>query len=506
MSIPKIMHFVWGNETLSYLRYLSIYSFIKFNPSWKVYLHLLNQKNEKQDVWKEESGKEKLSQDYLEYNGKDYFNRLRKSSIIIKNTELDILKNINNPIKRSDIYRWFLLSTEGGFYSDTDIIYIKSIDDFYEKVKDYDAIVNMEEFWATIGFLACKGNDCKFFKDIYNQSIKNISKNTYQCCGAESIYNVIESKFSGETINQKYKTKYFDLLNITEYKNIYNFESKYVYPIKFNKIESLYTSNTNFDNETFGIHWFGGTQISQKYNNLLDYNNINTTIKDSQLFKLINTIEEKPKIEIKYHNNSFSEEFWSTYSNKNIYGLIRDGWKNEDFINRTDQTLLNLFDFNLNKNDIVVDLGCGIGYICKIISNKVEKYIGIDFCENILNEAKKINSLYTNAVFIKNDGKTIPLENSSVSVIISELMFHHIFEDLDNGENIATKYIEECFRILKNNGKLCLQFPLYEKYGYGFTKNDLKNYFSENELYILDSWYIIATKNITKNDLKSWNT
>ena len=39
-NIPKIVHFYWGNEKLSYLRYMSVYSFRKLNPDWKIKIHV----------------------------------------------------------------------------------------------------------------------------------------------------------------------------------------------------------------------------------------------------------------------------------------------------------------------------------------------------------------------------------------------------------------------------------------------------------------------------------
>ena len=39
-KIPKIAHFYWGNKVLPYLRYLTLYSFKKYNPDWVVNLYI----------------------------------------------------------------------------------------------------------------------------------------------------------------------------------------------------------------------------------------------------------------------------------------------------------------------------------------------------------------------------------------------------------------------------------------------------------------------------------
>jgi len=39
MLIPRVMNFYWGGGNLSYLQYLTVFSFNKFNPLWKIVLH-----------------------------------------------------------------------------------------------------------------------------------------------------------------------------------------------------------------------------------------------------------------------------------------------------------------------------------------------------------------------------------------------------------------------------------------------------------------------------------
>ena len=65
--IPKIVYFYWNWETpISFLRYMTLKTFVHFHRNWKIYLYMSGSKTEK--TWK---GYEE--QDFLNYEGEDYF-------------------------------------------------------------------------------------------------------------------------------------------------------------------------------------------------------------------------------------------------------------------------------------------------------------------------------------------------------------------------------------------------------------------------------------------------
>jgi len=89
--MKKDIYFYWGNETMSYMRYMTLYSFCGFNPDWKVYLIKNNTPTNRVMQTAEK-------QDKTEYKGKDYSDRL-------KDLNIDILTNL------SDHFKGFLLLT-----------------------------------------------------------------------------------------------------------------------------------------------------------------------------------------------------------------------------------------------------------------------------------------------------------------------------------------------------------------------------------------------------------
>jgi hypothetical protein len=38
-EIEKTLHTYWGGDSMSYLRYLTLASFRKLNPDWKIFLY-----------------------------------------------------------------------------------------------------------------------------------------------------------------------------------------------------------------------------------------------------------------------------------------------------------------------------------------------------------------------------------------------------------------------------------------------------------------------------------
>jgi ubiquinone/menaquinone biosynthesis C-methylase UbiE len=112
----------------------------------------------------------------------------------------------------------------------------------------------------------------------------------------------------------------------------------------------------------------------------------------------------------------------------NAARITRHDWRAEDFVSRRDETVVNLFDFKLSKEDVFVDLGFGIGHTIKLVAPYVKEYIGIDPAQNQIETAKSLFHDYNNVNFVLNDGESIPLEDNSVDVLISEQVLQHVLE------------------------------------------------------------------------------
>ena len=111
---------------------MTLYSFRKMNPDWEIVLYI-SSNDIKNKGWKSYE-----NQDYHQYKGDNYFNKLKDLNIKIEKAEFpkeiqEKLKNIS-PIHESDLFRYYQLYLNGGFYCDMDVLFFKPIDNFYNTI------------------------------------------------------------------------------------------------------------------------------------------------------------------------------------------------------------------------------------------------------------------------------------------------------------------------------------------------------------------------------------
>lgn len=107
---------------------------------------------------------------------------------------------------------------------------------------------------------------------------------------------------------------------------------------------------------------------------------------------------------------------------------------------------------NIKEGDTVLDLGSGAGIDCFLASKKVGsrgKVIGVDMTEEMMERArinaKKYN--FKNVEFRHGDIENLPIEDSSIDVIISNCVINLAPDKL--------KVFDEAYRVLKKSGKMC---------------------------------------------------
>jgi len=118
--IPKHLHLYWGGgKKLSYLRYLTVFSFVQLNPDWKITVWY-PEKNTNISNWKTNEHSKYC------YNGIDYFYKLIDIS---PNVSLEKANMVGfsdlSEVHKSDLHRWKILHEIGGWWSDFDILYFK---------------------------------------------------------------------------------------------------------------------------------------------------------------------------------------------------------------------------------------------------------------------------------------------------------------------------------------------------------------------------------------------
>jgi hypothetical protein len=265
-EIPRIGHFFW-NGNLSYLAYISILSFLKIHTNWQVYLHLLNNDNNKVQTWSnfEQKGNAVTNARYLSKLIYEF------SNLKIINVNYDLLSNIGiinpnkiNEVVLSDSYRYFILYNYGGFWVDSDIIFFKSLETLNKidlenisKNKLYpDTILNKynlskyDDYYFAIGLLGSnKGN--KLWEKMFIES-KNIL-NSQDIKGYQKVGN--------ELVKKVWEKNKFNI-------SAFNLPKEEIYKLDHDRIHDIFFKDCYEEiKDKIGIHFYNGSLASKSYNN-----------------------------------------------------------------------------------------------------------------------------------------------------------------------------------------------------------------------------------------------
>lgn len=254
-KIPKLAYFYWGAPILPYLRYMGLYSFKKFNPDWKVTLFTPAELNT-EITWQTHENEEPLDTE-------DYTDRLGDIDIGVQKFDMGTIgyTNAMPEVVKSDILRLYLLKTTGGFWSDLDILYFRSIEHTL-KPTDCQAYfcyrrggVTQDDtpkngpLYHSIGFLMGEPG-CTQFDQLFNNARSVMDTGAYQSVGSP-YYRVM-----------------IDMQNPA----IFNIDINMVYPSR--APQSMFESPTahhiyEIRNLTIGWHWYAGHPTAGRYQNLM---------------------------------------------------------------------------------------------------------------------------------------------------------------------------------------------------------------------------------------------
>ena len=276
-TIPRRMMFFWGGSTMSWLRYMTLYSFRKMNPTWEMELYRCPQNSILAKTWNSPE-----EQDYFSYRGADYLPKVEALGVKIKAYDLPVkFRNRVSSSQKSNFFKWDMLSRVGGWYSDMDILWTAPFESTYEWLKHINTVLAWNEKWFSIGLLAStQGNP--FFRGVYQNGFKTVTKDQYQSAGVLNIYNYLtelQKRQDGLTGN------YYEVVEKAfPGMKMYNLPMTLVYPWIYNQMDKVFKKSFVLPPETVGIHWYAGTALAQEFNRSLTEENcrsIRSTIGNS---------------------------------------------------------------------------------------------------------------------------------------------------------------------------------------------------------------------------------
>lgn len=245
--IPKIAFSFWEGDQFTYLHYITIVSFLKFNPDFRVIIYRSRTNITNKIKWL--SG-EQEGLSYTNTLSVDELGKLPNVELIDinVNAELNYSGELTS-VWKSDIIRVLKLYEHGGFYIDFDTLFINKIPDFLLNMT-YDFAVNTYHNVINNAFIAAKKGSyiCKVLLDAIRQKLcSNNIQNIYMQFGpilyTQILYN-----------NQEYE------------KYIYYIPNVMTCPYLWYEMDKLFYSNTcEYNKDTFCLHWYNGALMSRRY-------------------------------------------------------------------------------------------------------------------------------------------------------------------------------------------------------------------------------------------------
>lgn len=107
----------------------------------------------------------------------------------------------------------------------------------------------------------------------------------------------------------------------------------------------------------------------------------------------------------------------------------------------------------VGSGDTVLDLGCGVGRITRVLAGRAGRVIALDVSDEMLSCGRERGADLDNVSWVLGDGESLsPLEDHSLDACVSIVVFQHFPEP-----GIAFGYVRELARVLRPGGWAALQ-------------------------------------------------
>lgn len=249
-NIPKVCYLYWNGESMSFLHALTVNSFHKYNPDWKIIIYLYDKDNN--------IDSKRVNPKFRGYTGRDYFYTIKLLDYV-EIRKLRAQQSYVHSILICDIWRREILYENGGIYLDFDNIWLKPMSEF----KNVDCIGNINDFESLVSFYNYTdgfhnvSNLISEKGSLYMKSLIDASGRVHPPYGDQS--------FGTSLLNKVYP----NLKSITDkFPRVLAVKYETFFPYSTFNMQQLFIANdlSPLDNKNvMGIHWFNGNGISKDY-------------------------------------------------------------------------------------------------------------------------------------------------------------------------------------------------------------------------------------------------
>ena len=115
--------------------------------------------------------------------------------------------------------------------------------------------------------------------------------------------------------------------------------------------------------------------------------------------------------------------------------------------------LLAALGARIASGDAVVDVGCGVGRLTRVIARRARQVYAVDVSAEMLTLARVHNRGLDNVRWIHGDGSTLrPIPDAAADAVISHVVFQHIPDP-----QVTYGYVAEMGRVLRPGGWAAFQ-------------------------------------------------
>lgn len=154
----------------------------------------------------------------------------------------------------------------------------------------------------------------------------------------------------------------------------------------------------------------------------------------------------------RYWDRRADEDAFFFVDNRLEYGHpdLEQFWANGQ---RDLDVLLDALAASIRPTDTVLEIGCGVGRMTRVLADRAEVVTGLDVSERMLDIARQQNPGLTNVEWVLGDGTTLgAIPSSTKDACISHVVFQHIPEPA-----ITLGYVREIGRVLRPGGWAAFQ-------------------------------------------------